>query len=87
MAPTQQFMKVKMQDLEWCANWKMDDRYYCSIFNRNSTSSKGFDKLLENMFGTKYGGFRYDQRLCGYEVWFRKKEDMLTLKLLSGKKQ
>ena len=75
-------MKVKMQDLEWCANWKMEDRYYCSIFNRSSKGSKGFHSLLENMFGTKYGGFRKSQH--GYEVWFRKKEDMLTLKLMAN---
>ena len=38
------------------------------------------------MFGSRYGGFRYDKYRNGYEVWFRNKDDMLTLKLLSAKK-
>ena len=86
-APTQQFMKVKMSELEWCANWQMEDRHYCSLFVRDANKKvKGFNDLLENMFGPRYGGFRYDKRHNGYEVWFRNKDDMLTLKLLSGKK-
>jgi len=80
-------MKVKMQDLEWCANWKMDNRYYCSVLsidpNRKPT---GFHRFLENMFGNKYGGFRYDHNRNGFEVWFRNREDMLTFKLLSANK-
>ena len=77
-------MKVKMSELEWCANWQMEDRYYCSLFARDhNRKPKGFHSLLESMFGSKYGGFRYDANKNGYEVWFRNKDDMLTLKLLS----
>ena len=87
MALTRQSMKVKMSELEWCANWQMEDRYYCSLFAKDAEKKyKGFDSLLESMFGPRYGGFRYDKRNNGYEVWFRKKDDMLTLKLLSAKK-
>ena len=81
-------MKVnKMQDLEWCANWQMEDKYYCTLFIReNYSKPKGFARLLEDLFGHKYGGFRYDQYRHGYECWFRNKDDMLTLKLLSANK-
>jgi len=76
-----------MEDLEWCANWQMDNRYYCSLFAKDPNSKPtGFHKLLENMFGSKYGGFRYDRNKNGYQVWFRNQEDMLTLKMLSGTK-
>ena len=74
-----------MEKLEWCANWQMENRYYCSLFAKDVQKVKGFSNP-ENMFGPKYGGFRYDKRHNGYEVWFRNKDDMLTLKLLSGKK-
>ena len=78
---------ITTNDLEWCANWQMENRYYCSLFAKDADKKvKGFSNLLENMFGPKYGGFRYDKRHNGYEVWFRNKDDMLTLKLLSGKK-
>ena len=65
----------------------MDNRYYCTLFAKDPNNKPiGFHKLLENMFGTKYGGFRYDRYKNGYQVWFRNQDDMLTLKMLSGKK-
>ena len=74
-------------DLEWCANWEQEDRFYCTLFIRNAgkySKPKGFHNLLEELFGSKYGGFRYDQYRHGYECWFRNREDMLTFKLLAG---
>lgn len=76
---------ITTNDLEWCANWQMEDKYHCSLVG-NQNTFKGFNKLMENMFGSKYGGFRYDRRRYGYEVWFRNKDDMLTLKLLTQKR-
>ena len=85
MAPIQQYTKVNMQDLEWCANWKMDKRFYCSLYARDpNRKPKGLQTFLENMFGSKYGGFRYDRRRDGYEVWFKNKDDMLTFKLMAN---
>ena len=76
---------ITTNDLEWCANWTQDNRYYCTMFIRSKRYSKpkGFHKLLEDLFGSTYGGFRYDNHRNGYECWFKSKEDMLTLKLLA----
>lgn len=79
---------ITTNDLEWCANWKQEDRFYCTLFIRSDRYSKphGFHSLLEELFGDKYGGFRYDNHRNGYECWFKNKEDMLTLKLLANTK-
>jgi hypothetical protein len=79
-------MKVKMQDLEWCANWQQDDRFYCTVSHKGTKKSKGrgFHEILENLFGNRYGGFRYNHHRNGYEIWFRNKDDMLTFKLMAG---
>lgn len=76
---------ITTNDLEWCANWTQDNRYYCTMSIRSNAYSKpkGFSDLLEELFGNDYGAFRYDNNRYGYECWFRKKEDMLTLKLLA----
>ena len=76
---------IAPSDLEWCANWEQDQRFYCTLFIRSNRYQKptGFHKLLEELFGNKYGGFRYDQHRNGYECWFRNKEDMLTFKMLA----
>ena len=78
---------IQPDDLEWCANWTQDNRFYCTVFiNSPSVYNKpnGFHNLLESLFGPKYGGFRYDQYRNGYECGFRNQEDMLTFKLLAG---
>ena len=77
---------IAPNDLEWCANWTQDNRFYCTVFINGHKYQKpnGFHNLLEGLFGPKYGGFRYDQYRNGYECWFRKQEDMLTFKLLAG---
>ena len=89
MVQTPQWRICNMEKLEWCANWQMENRYYCSPFAKDASDKKvkGFSNPLENMFGSKYGGFRYDKRHNGYEVWFRNKDDMLTLKLLFRQKR
>jgi len=77
---------IETNDLEWCANWTQEDRFYCTLFIKSQRFSKpkGFAQLLEDLFGDKFGGFRYDQYRHGYECWFRNKEDMLTLKLMAN---
>lgn len=76
---------ITTNDLEWCANWTQDNRYYCTVFIKSSRYKKpnGFHRFLEELFGSKYGGFRYDQYRNGYECWFRSQEDMLTFKLVA----
>ena len=76
---------IETSDLEWCANWTQDNRYYCTVFVKSNRfkKPKGFHKLLEDLFGRRYGGFRYDSLRNGYECWFRNQEDMLTFKLLA----
>ena len=79
-------MKVDMKNIEWCANWTQDDRYYCTVFQKGQARrARGFHEILENLFGNRYGGFRYNQHRNGYEIWFRNKDDMLTFKLMAGK--
>lgn len=76
---------ITTDDLEWCANWTQDDRYYCTVFVKSTRYSKprGFHNFLENLFGKTYGGFRYDNHRNGYECWFRTHEDMITFKLVA----
>lgn len=76
---------ITTNELEWCANWTQDDRFYCTVFIKSNRYSKpkGFGKFLEGLFGDKYGGFRYDNHRNGYECWFRNQEDMLTFKLVA----
>ena len=76
---------ITTNDLEWCANWTQDNKFYCTLFIKGNKYSKprGFNKLLQELFGETFGGFRYDQYRNGYECWFKNKEDMLTLKLLA----
>jgi len=78
-------MKADMKNIEWCANWQQDDRFYCTVSHRGIKKTKGFHQILENLFGNRYGGFRYNHHRNGYEIWFRNKDDMLTFKLMAGK--
>jgi hypothetical protein len=71
-------------NLDWCANWQQDDRWYCTLFFRdNEAVLNGFHKFLENTFGKDYGGWRLDKQRHGVEIWFRRQEDMLTFKMLT----
>lgn len=76
---------ITTSDLEWCANWTQDNRYYCTVFIKGSRYKKprGFHDFLEGLLGSTYGGFRYDQYRNGYECWFKSQEDMLTFKLVA----
>ena len=79
-------MKVNMNNIEFLANWQQENRYYCTVANRGQVRrQKGFDRALKDLFGPRYGGFRYNGRRNGYEIWFRKKDDLLTFKLMAGK--
>ena len=77
---------IDLAELEWCANWKTEHGYYCTVILRdNSRYSKprGVHFLLDELFGTNYGGFRYNDSTNGVEIWFKKKQDMLTFKMLT----
>ncbi len=79
-------MKANMKNIEWCANWQQDNRYYCTVSHKGQAKrQRGFHEILENLFGNRYGGFRYNHRRNGYEIWFRNKDDMLTFKMMAGK--
>lgn len=51
---------IESHDLEWCANWEQENRFYCTLFIKGQRYSKpkGFARLLEDLFGDKFGGFR-----------------------------
>ena len=77
---------ITTDELEWCANWVTEQRYYCTVLvsdHSRYSKPRGVHLLLEELFGVDYGGFRYNESSNGVEVWFRKKEDMLTFKMLT----
>ena len=41
---------ITTNDLEWCANWTQDNKFYCTLFIKGNKYSKprGFNKLLED---------------------------------------
>ena len=76
---------IDYSELEWWYNWKVDERYYCTVLVIDASQyskPKGFNKLLVDMFGEKYGGCRYESSMNGYECWFRRQEDIIAFKLL-----
>ena len=71
-------------DLEWCASWCQDSRHYCTLFIKQSYLDKEkFNDILVSQFGPDYGDWKIEKHLHGIEIWFKRKQDMLTFKLLT----
>lgn len=69
--------------LQWGASWKQDDRFHCTLtIKRDYFDNQAFAEFLLDTFGSQYGSWKYDKHIHGVEVWFKKKEDMLTFKML-----
>ena len=77
---------IDPHEVEWCASWTTEHGYYCTVLVRDRSrysKPRGVHRLLEELFGIGYGGFRYNDSTNGVEIWFKKKQDMLTFKLLT----
>ena len=71
-------------NFEWCASWEQNDCFYCTLFIKEDyMDTAGFQNFLESTFGKRFGGWKYVEHRHGVEIWFKKKEDMLTFKLLA----
>tara|TARA_B100000902_G_scaffold397084_1_gene459838 strand:+ start:1079 stop:1336 length:258 start_codon:yes stop_codon:yes gene_type:complete len=71
-------------NLEWCASWCHDNRHYCTLFIKESYFNKEkFNDMLNTQFGNDYGSWKIENHMRGIEIWFYKKQDMLTFKLLT----
>lgn len=74
-------------DLEWCASWEQDGRFYCTLFIvRDYANTKWLQEFLVSTFGKNYGSWRYDHQRHGIEIWFRSRDDMLAFKLITQSK-
>lgn len=70
-------------ELEWGASWKQDNKYHCTLLiNRDYFDNQSFAMFLRETFGDYYGSWKYDKHIHGVEIWFKKKQDMLTFKFL-----
>ena len=70
-------------DIRWGASWKQGNRYYCTLsIQKDYFDNQNFADFLISTFGESYGSWKYDKHIHGVEVWFRKKQDMITFKLL-----
>ena len=72
-------------DLTWSASWQQDGKYYCTlIINTPEFDQGGFENILGSTLDNNYGAWRYDKEKHGVEIWFWKKQDMLTFRMLTA---
>ena len=70
--------------LQWGASWTQNSHYHCTLsIKRDYFDNNSFAEFLIDTFGNDYGSWKYDKHIHGVEVWFKKKEDMLTFKMLA----
>ena len=72
-------------DLTWSASWQQDGKYYCTlIINTPKFDQGGFENILGSTLDNNYGAWRYDKEKHGVEIWFWKKQNMLTFRMLTA---
>jgi len=70
-------------DLRWGASWKQNNRYHCTLsIKRDYFDNERFSTFLFDTFGDAWGSWKFDKHIHGIEIWFKRKQDMLTFKLL-----